>query len=290
MAKEGSRFLHILIITILVILMLVTAYPYIYILSMSISSPDAVLNREVLLLPKGFSVESYKMVFENSQIWRSYMNTFFYTICGTLINLVLTLTCAYSVSRPDFVLQKPLMVFITLTMIFNGGMIPGFLLVTHLGIYNTIWAILFPGAVSAWNLIIARNFFTTTIPASLPESAKIDGANDFTIFLRIVLPLSGAIIAVMTLFYAVGHWNMWFKAMIYVPNQDLQPLQLFLRKVLLLNSPEMLEGVDDAFDRIAYAMQLKYAVIVVATVPILCVYPFTIKYFAKGVMLGAVKE
>ena len=288
--KEGSKILHGIIVIVLVVLMLATAYPFLYILSMSISSPDAVLNREVLLLPKGFSVESYKMVFENNQIWRSYANTVFYTVCGTIINLVLTLTCAYSVSRPAFVLQKPLMIFIILTMIFSGGMIPGFLLITNLGLYNTVWAILLPGAVSAWNLIITRNFFSTTIPASLPESAKIDGANDFTIFLRIVLPLSGAIIAVMTLFYAVGHWNMWFKAMIYVPNQNLQPLQLFLRKVLLLNSPEMLAGVDDAFDRIAYAMQLKYAVIIVATLPILCVYPFMIKYFAKGVMVGAVKE
>lgn len=288
--REGSRFLHGVIVAVLLGLMAVTLYPIIYVVSMSISSPDAVLGRQVFLYPIGFSLESYKMVFENADIWRSYGNTIFYTVAGTAINLALTLSCAYAASRPDFVLRKPLMVFITITMMFNGGLIPSFLLVSQLRLYNTIWAILLPGAVSAWNLIIARNFFITTIPTALVESAKIDGAGEMTVFARIVLPLSGAIIAVMTLFYAVGHWNMWFKAMLYVSDLRLHPLQLFLRKILLLDSPEMLAGVEDAFERVAYATQLKYAVIVVTTLPILCVYPFMIKYFTKGVMLGAVKE
>jgi putative aldouronate transport system permease protein len=287
---DGSRFLHGIIVALLILLLFVTLYPVVYIISMSISNVNAVLRREVILFPKGFSVKSYGLVFENPQVWRSYLNTVIYTVAGTCINLLLTLTCAYAVSQQKFFLRKGLMVFITLTMMFSGGMIPGFLLVTHLGIYNTRWAILLPGAVSAWNLIIARNFFMTTIPDELIESAKIDGANDISIFARIVLPLSGAIIAVMTLFYAVGHWNMWFKAMIYVPNINLQPLQLYLRNVLLLNSPEAMAGLDDAMERIAYAMQLKYAVIVVATLPVMCLYPFVAKHFAKGVMVGAIKE
>ncbi|MDR2618982.1 MAG: carbohydrate ABC transporter permease [Treponema sp.] len=287
---DGSLVLHSIIIFVLILLLVVTIYPMVYIISMSVSSVDAVLNREVLLFPKGFSLKSYGLVFENPQVWRSYLNTIFYTSFGTVINLVLTLTCAYSVAQQRFFLRKPLMVFITLTMMFSGGMIPNFILITKLGLYNTRWAILLPGAVSAWNLIIARNFFMTTIPDELIESAKIDGANDIWIFMRIVMPLSGAILAVMTLFYAVGHWNMWFKAMIYVPNELLQPLQLYLRSVLLLNTPEALAGMEDAFERVAYAMQLKFAVIVVATLPVMCLYPFVSKHFVKGIMVGAIKE
>ncbi|MDR0670432.1 MAG: carbohydrate ABC transporter permease [Treponema sp.] len=290
MKFDGSPFLHGVIVFILILLLFATLYPVIYIVSMSVSDVDAVLNREVLLLPKGFSLKSYSLVFENPQVWRSYMNTIFYTVFGTFINLALTLSCAYSVAQQRFFLRRGLMVFITLTMMFSGGMIPGFLLVTRLGIYNTRWAILLPGAVSAWNLIIARNFFMTTIPDELIESARIDGANDIGIFLKIVMPLSGAILAVMTLFYAVGHWNMWFKAMIYVPNEALQPLQLYLRNVLLLNSPEAMAGLDDIMERVAYAMQLKFAVIVIATLPVMCLYPFVAKHFVKGVMVGAVKE
>jgi putative aldouronate transport system permease protein len=287
---EGSPALHFLIAAILTALLLVTLYPVVYIFSMSISSPGAVLRREILLFPKGFSLESYRLVFENRQIWRSYMNSVFYTAFGTFINLILTLSAAYSVSQRSFVLRRGLMVFITLTMMFSGGMIPNFILVTRLGIYNTRWAILLPGAVSAWNLIIVRNFFMTTIPEELLDSAKIDGSNEIYTFLRIVLPLSGAIIAVMTLFYAVGHWNMWFKALIYVPNEKLQPLQLYLRKVLLLNSPEALAGMEDALERVAYALQLKYAAIIVTTLPVMCLYPLVSKHFVKGVMVGAIKE
>ncbi|MDR0731605.1 MAG: carbohydrate ABC transporter permease [Treponema sp.] len=290
MKFDGSSFLHGVIVFILILLLFAALYPVIYIVSMSVSDVEAVLNREVLLLPKGFSLKSYSLVFENPQVWRSYMNTIFYTVFGTFINLALTLSCAYSLAQQRFFLRRGLMVFITLTMMFSGGMIPGFLLVTRLGIYNTRWAILLPGAVSAWNLIIARNFFMTTIPDELAESARIDGANDIVIFLKIVMPLSGAILAVMTLFYAVGHWNMWFKALIYVPNEALQPLQLYLRNVLLLNSPEAMAGLDDIMERVAYAMQLKFAVIVVATLPIMCLYPFVAKHFVKGVMAGAIKE
>jgi putative aldouronate transport system permease protein len=286
---DGSALLHGVIVAALVLLLFAALYPVIYIVSMSVSDVDAVLNREVLLLPKGFSLKSYSLVFENPRVWTSYMNTVFYTVFGTFINVALTLSCAYSVAQQRFFLRRGIMVFITLTMMFSGGMIPGFLLVTRLGIYNTRWAILLPGAVSAWNLIIARNFFMTTIPDELVESARMDGANDIGIFLKIVMPLSGAILAVMTLFYAVGHWNMWFKAMIYVPNEALQPLQLYLRNVLLLNSPEAMAGLDDIMERVAYAMQLKFAVIVVATLPVMCLYPFVAKHFVKGVMVGAIK-
>ena len=282
--------MHGVIVLILALVIVVTLYPILFVFSMSISSADAVMHQQIVLWPVGFSLASYGMVFENTQIWTSYGNTIFYTVVGTLINLSLTLTCAYSLSRRSFVLRKPLMILITLTMMINGGMIPNFLLITKLGLYNTRWAILLPGAVSAWNLIIARNFFMTTIPDEIRESAYMDGADEFKFFLRFVLPLSGAIIAVMTLFYAVGHWNMWFKALIYVSDARLHPLQLFLRKVLLLNSPDMLEGLDDAFERVAYAMQLKYAVIIVATLPVMLLYPFFSKHFAKGVMVGSINE
>ncbi|MGI6538129.1 MAG: carbohydrate ABC transporter permease [Caldicoprobacterales bacterium] len=273
----------------LIIIAMLTLYPFIYIISMSISDADAVLAQEVWLLPKGFSLGSYNLVFENSEIWVSYGNTIWYTVVGTTINVVLTLMGAYALSRKEFFARNGIMIYIAITMFFNGGLIPTFLLVNNLGLYNSRWAMVLPGAVSAWNLIIARTFFQTSIPDSLPESAKLDGCSDISIFLKIVLPLSTPIIAVLIVFYAVGHWNAWFSALLYLGDSTLHPLQLFLRKILLMNSPDLLEGMEDAFERVAYAIQLKYASIVVATLPIICVYPFVQKYFVKGVMLGAIK-
>ena len=279
-----------LIELLLIVGTLVTLYPFIYIISMSISEPNAVLAQEVWLLPKGFSLGSYNMVFENKEIWTSYGNTIWYTVVGTIINVVFTLMGAYALSRREFFARNSIMLYVTITMFFSGGLIPTFLLVNNLGLYNSRWAMILPGAINTWNLIVARTYFQSSIPDSLPESAKLDGSTDIGIFLRIVLPLSTPIIAVLIVFYAVGHWNAWFNASLYLGDSTLHPLQLFLRKILLMNSPDLLEGMEDAFERVAYAIQLKYASIVVATLPIVCIYPFVQKYFVTGVMLGAIKE
>ncbi len=275
---------------LLIIGTLVTLYPFVYIISMSISEPNAVLAQEVWLMPKGFSLGSYNMVFENKEIWTSYGNTIWYTVVGTTINVVFTLMGAYALSRREFFARNSIMVYITITMFFSGGLIPTFLLVNNLGLYNSRWAMILPGAINTWNLIVARTYFQSSIPDSMPESAKLDGSTDIGIFLKIVLPLSTPIIAVLIVFYAVGHWNAWFNASLYLGDSSLHPLQLFLRKILLMNSPDLLEGMEDAFERVAYAIQLKYASIVVATLPIVCIYPFVQKYFVTGVMLGAIKE
>lgn len=288
--RSGSGIWDISIELFLILASIFTLYPFIYIISMSVSQPNAVLAQEVWLLPKGFSLGSYHMVFENKEIWTSYENTIWYTLVGTTINVAFTLMGAYALSRKEFFARNAIMIYVAITMFFSGGLIPTFLLVNDLGLYNSRWAMVIPGAISAWNLIIARTYFQTSISDSLPESAKLDGATDLGIFLRIVLPLSAPIIAVLTVFYAVGHWNSWFSAMLYLGNSNLHPLQLFLRKILLMNSPDLLQGMEDAFERVAYAIQLKYASIVVATLPIICIYPFVQKYFVKGVMLGAIKE
>lgn len=286
----GGKLFDALNVFVLSLLSIMTLYPFIYIISMSISDPRSVLAQEIWLLPKGFSLGSYKMVFENNAIWQAYANTIWNTGIGTSINVIFTLMGAYALSRKEFFARRAIMVYIAVTMFFSGGLIPTFLLVNNIGLYNTRWAMVIPGAVNAWNLIIARTYFQSSVPDSLPESAKMDGCSDIGILFRIVLPLSLPIIAVLTIFYAVGHWNAWFNALIYLSDGRLHPLQLFLRKILLMNSPDLLQGMEDAFDRVAYALQLKYASIMVATLPILCIYPFVQKYFVKGVMLGAIKE
>jgi len=269
--------------------MFVTLYPFLYTFSMSISDPMRAIAKQVWLFPKGFSLATYKLAFENQQIYTAYMNTIIYTVSGTSLNLVLTLMGAYALSRKQFFIRDPLMFFIAFTMFFSGGMIPSFLLVTQLGIYNTRWAMILPSAVNAYNLIIARTFFST-ISDSLEESAKLDGANDIHIMLRIFIPLSKAIAAVMVLFYAVGHWNSYFNALLYLPSSKLIPLQLFLFRVVVKNETAMMMmGIGDAFERSIATMLLKYAVIIVTILPIICVYPFAQKYFMRGVMIGAIK-
>jgi putative aldouronate transport system permease protein len=271
------------------IVMIITLYPFLFVFSMSISDPKYVLDQSVWLFPKGFSVESYKRVFENPDIWTSYYNTIFYTVIGTAFNVMLTIFGAYPLSRKNFFARKQLMIFIVFTMFFSGGLIPLFILIKDLGLYNTRWALIIPGVISAFLLIVSRTFFQS-IPESLDESAKMDGANDITILFKIIMPLSKPIIAVLALFYAVGHWNSYFPAMIYLPDAKLQPLQLYLVKILIQNQDKLSEGLTDELDRALFTLQLKYSIIIVAVLPILLVYPFLQKYFAKGVMLGSLKE
>ena len=278
----------VLIKVVLLLLTLATLYPFIYVVSMSVSASIYVVQQSVWLLPKGFTLESYKLVFQNSVIWQSYYNTVWYTVVGTAINVFMTVIVAFPLSRKAFFLRNPLTLFIAFTMFFSGGMIPVFMVVNHLGLYDTRWAMILPGAVNAWNIIIARTYFES-IPESLDESARMDGANDIMILFRIMLPLSLPILAVLTLFYAVGHWNSFFNALIYLPSVELQTLQIYLRKILILLSQELAGSADTGLDRSVAVEQLKYAAIIVTILPILFAYPFLQKYFVKGLMIGSIK-
>lgn len=272
----------------MLLVIVVCLYPLVYVLSMSISDPLAAARREVWLLPKGFSVSSYQIIFENQQVWRSYYNTIYYTVFGTIINVVMTIILAYPLSRRNFFLRNPISIMVTFTMFFGGGLVPSFILINQLGLYNTRWAILIPSAISAYNMIIAKTFFQS-IPESLVESAKLDGASDLRILFSIVFPLSMPIISVLVLYYAVGHWNSYFPALLYLNDADLQPLQLYLRRILIENTGELSGDMAISVDKSLAAMQLKYSIIIVSTLPILCIYPFLQKYFVKGVMIGAIK-
>jgi len=274
----------------LVLLCVGTVYPFLYVLFASLSDPSKLIRmRGLILFPQGFSLEAYRLVFANPMITVGYANTLFYVAVGTAINLLMTSFGAYALSRRTLMLKNPIMMMIVFTMFFSGGLIPNYLLVSELGMLNTRWALIIPGAISTYNLIIMRTSFHG-IPASLEESAKIDGANDFTILFRIILPLSMPIVSVMILFYGVSHWNAWFNALIYLRDRDLYPLQLVLREILITNSTDaMTTGASD-MNKALVAETIKYAAIIVATVPVLFLYPFLQKYFVKGVMIGAVKE
>lgn len=289
--SAGERLFYMAIILILTITCVIILYPLIHVVSVSISNPYAVMANEVKLLPKGFTLEGYRRVYANSDIWRSYRNTIMYTVVGTFINLVLTTAGAYPLSRNDFYGKKLWTFYFTVTMFFSGGIIPTYLLVQKLGLVDTFWVMVILGAVNTWNMIIMRTFFQNNIPVSLQEAAIIDGANDLLILVKIVVPLSTPIMAVMTLFYGVAHWNAFFNALIYLNDRSRYPLQLILREILVQNTlnAQMAEGLGSAAEQEFIGESIRYATIIVATVPILMVYPFLQKYFVKGIMVGAIK-
>ncbi|MEJ7901998.1 MAG: carbohydrate ABC transporter permease, partial [Thermomicrobiales bacterium] len=251
----------------------------------------AVISREVWLWPVGFSLDAYKLVFEDPNVWRAYYNTLWYTVVGTLVNVTMTVLAAYPLSRRAFIGRKPIMTMIVITMFFSGGLIPTFILIQQLGLYDSRWVMVFPSAVSAFLIIIARTFFQS-IPDAYIEAAKLDGANDIMILWKIVLPLSKPILAVLSLFYAVGHWNAFFTPLVYLPSPELQPMSIFLSRVLIQDDQSMLGsgGIVDTYARSMLAIQMPYALIIVVIVPIVLVYPFLQKHFAKGVMLGGLKD
>ncbi len=271
-------------------IVLLVLIPLIFVVAASFSDPDLVLKGKVLLLPKGFTTKAYTMVFENEDIWRGFRNSCLYTAAGTLISVVLTILAAYPLSRKELPGRNLFMMLILFTMYFSGGMIPTYLLVKDLGMYNTVWALLIPAAISTYNLIVAKTFFENSIPGELYESAKLDGCGNIAMLPRIVLPLSKAILAVLVLYYAVGIWNAYFDALIYVRDTSLHPLQIVLRNILLLGQTEQM-GTNDVgmADKIKMAEAVKYSAIVLSSIPMLLIYPFVQKYFVKGVMIGAVK-
>jgi putative aldouronate transport system permease protein len=285
---------------LMVIVLIVMIYPLYFTVIASISEPKDVVTGQVMLLPSGFTLDAYKNVFRNADIWIGYRNTIFYTLFGTLLNLVLTLPTAYVLSKKRLHGRSFFSWFFLFTMFFGGGLIPFYLIIKDLGLLNTPYTLVILGGLSVYNMIVARVFFQTTIPEELYEAARMDGCSDFGQFFRIALPLSAPIIAVMALFYGVGRWNDFFTAMIFISNSDLYPLQLVLQNILIgsqtaLASLSLSKGsVEDsqlvALTRQAYlAEAMKYALVFIASAPLLIAYPFVQKYFVKGVMIGSLK-
>lgn len=272
-----------------VVLLLISAimlYPAIYVIAASFSEETAILRGDVFLYPVRAHLKAYQKVFVYPMLWKSYSNTLLFTVLGTAINLILTVFGAWALSQKKMVGRRFFTLMCTFTMFFGGGMIPTFLVVKGLGLLNTIWGILLPGAVSTYNMILMRTFFRQ-IPESLVEAAELDGCKDFGVLFRIVLPLSLASLMTIGMFYAVGHWNSYFPAVMYLTtNKELNPLQIILRQVVLLN--EIVENASSTENVMAEG--IKYATIVVAMLPMLCIYPFVQRYFVKGVMIGSVKE
>ncbi|NLG37169.1 MAG: carbohydrate ABC transporter permease [Clostridiales bacterium] len=291
--STSDRIYYTIVYTLIFFLTVIVIYPLIFVLSSSFSSGQAVTNGRVVLFPVEPSVMSYQKVFEYRVVWTGYRNTLMYTVAGTLWNIAMTVCAAYALSRPTLPGRGWLTFLFAFTTLFSGGLIPSFLLIRDLNMYNTPWALIVPGAISVYNMVITRTFFQNTIPHELNEAAVVDGCSDFRFFFAILLPLSKAVLAVITLYYAVGHWNSYFPAMLYLNSRSLWPLQLFLREILIQNqfSTEMLSTMTDEEILRLQGMSdlLKFAFIVVATVPILFVYPFIQKYFTKGVMIGSLK-
>jgi putative aldouronate transport system permease protein len=287
----GDRIFLLAIYVFLTLVMLAVLYPLVYIVSSSFSSPRAVVSGQVWLFPVEFSLRAYKSIFRSSQLMTGYYNTVVYTVFGTLINLAFTILMAYPLSVRQFYGRHLFMTLLMITMFFSGGLIPTYLLVKELNMLDTRWAMWLPGALSVFQVIVARTFFQSSIPQELAEAAQMDGCRDTRYLVSVVLPLSKPIIAVMTLMYAVGHWNAYFDALIYLRSEKLFPLQYVLRNLLILNAadPEMLANTAAKIRDQGFEQALKYALIVVASVPVLIMYPFVQKHFVKGVMIGSLK-
>ena len=275
------------------VILLAVAYPLYFMAIASFSDPHLVNNGKLWLIPRGITFEGYRRIFGDSRIWTAYLNTTIYTLGGVSVNLLVTIPAAYALSRRDLWGRNLVMALFTFTLLFGGGLIPTYLIIRSLGILNTRWVMIIPNAVAVWNLIIARTFFQTTIPPDLLDASRMDGATNIRFFMSVVIPISPAIIAVLALFYGVGHWNAFFEALIYLKDPELYPLQLVLRSILIMNesAAEMMEAADP--DTVAEQQRIieviKYGLIMVASVPVLLLYPFLQKYFIKGVMIGALK-
>lgn len=287
----GDKWFDSINYALLAVVTVIVLYPLLFVLSASVSNPAAVLNGEMWLWPKDLALTGYKKVLENRDILTSYGNTLLYTVTGTAINVVMTVMAAYPLSRRDLRGRHWMTALMVFTMFFSGGLIPTYMLVKQLGMVNRFWALIIPNAVSVWNIIIMRTFFQSGIPNEIQEAAAIDGCSDFKTLWKIVLPLSMPILAVMVLFYSVGHWNAYFSAIIYLTDRELYPLQLILREILVQGQMEEMVNIGDSShaQSIMDAEAIKYAVVVVANLPILLLYPFLQKYFVKGVMIGAIK-
>lgn len=289
--SKGDRAFQVAIYVVGAMIALITLYPLIYALSASLSQPVHIISGEVVLWPVEPTLDSYTRVFASGDILNGYKNTIIYSVTGTLLNLLLTIACAYPLSLPDLKGKNAITFMITFTMFFSGGMIPSFINVKNLGLMNSMWAVILPGLINVTNMLIMRNYFISSIPGELREAASIDGCSPFRTMVSIILPLSKSILVVVTLYYFVAHWNSYFDAMMYIRDASKHPLQVLLRQILLLSQMgDMAEqaGVSDVNTVLIYA-SLKYAIIVVSAVPLLIIYPLIQRFFQKGVMMGSIK-
>lgn len=286
---RGDRLFSLALILICALIFVVVVYPLYFVVIASVSSPTAISNGQVIFWPKSASLDGYKLVFSYDKLWTGYRNTIFYTAVGTLFNLAVTLPAAYAASRKEFMPRRVIMFLFAFTMYFGGGLIPTFLLIRSIGLYDTPWVFIIPFALNVYNFIITRTFFETSLSEAMHEAAVLDGCSEFRYFIKVVLPLSKAIITVVMLYYAVGHWNDYFSGLVYVRNKELVPLQLVLREILLIADSSQLTATSGYSNAMMYVESMRYGVILVSTLPLLIVYPFIQKYFEKGVMLGAVK-
>lgn len=289
--SRGDAVFTIVNYTLLTLIMIIVLYPLVYVLSASFSTPYAVTSGQVWLYPVDFSLVGYETVFRNDSIVSGYINSIIITVAGTLVSLVVTVMAAYPLSVRDFKGRNLFMGLFTFTMMFSGGLIPMFLWIQKLHLYDTYWALILPGAVGVYNMIIARTFFQTSIPYDLYESASLDGCSDVRYLLSIVIPLAKPILAVLVMYYGVGYWNQYFNAMIYLADANKMPLQVVLRNIILQNQidPSTMVDVDQMLQKQGLSELLKYSLIVVSSVPMLILYPFIQKHFVKGVMIGALK-
>lgn len=286
--KIKMRTSDVIILIVCFIILIVTIYPLYYVLIASFSNPAHVLRGEVVLFPRGFSSEGYLRVFQDGRIMRGLINTAIYSVLGTVVNMLVTLPAAYVLSRREFKLRKIINMYFIFTMFFNGGIIATYIVLRNVGLVNTRFIFIVGFCFSVYNMIIARTFFESSIPEQLREAARLDGCGHFKYFVSIVLPLSKAIIAVIALYYFVWHWNDFFTGLVYTSKEELLPMQNVLRTIILANQTSLSGSVS--FTQLALQEQIKYASIVVATIPLVVMYPFLQKYFDKGVMIGAVKE
>jgi putative aldouronate transport system permease protein len=275
---------------IMILVCVSIAYPLWFVLVASFTDPNVVNQGRILIYPVKLFLGGYERIFRYPPLWKGYLNTLIYTVAGSVVSIAVTVPAAYALSRRDMKGRRIIMFLFTFTMFFSGGIIPLYLIIQKIRIYNTIWAIVLPGAVSVYNLIVCRSFFDTSIPLELLEASRLDGCTDFGFFFRIALPLSSTIIAVMVLFYATGIWNSFMNALMFMASQDKMPLQVIMRNLILINQATMITAdASEMIMRQKLAEQLKYAVIVVSALPLLLTYPFLQKYFVRGVMIGAVK-
>ncbi|MCE5170881.1 carbohydrate ABC transporter permease [Paenibacillus profundus] len=287
----GDRIFDVVNYILLSFITIIVLYPLLFVMSASISNPETVLRGEMWLIPREINFDAYHTIFQNKDILSGYGNTILYTAVGTAINLVMTICAAYPLARKDFFGRGLITGMIVFTMFFSGGLIPTYLLIKNLHMLDSLWVMVIPNAVAVWNIIIMRTFFQQSIPGEIQEAAMIDGCSHMQTLLRIVLPLSMPIIAVMVLFYAVGHWNSYFNALIYLTSKDKFPLQLILREILIQSdSGDMVKLTSESAIKMKMSVEgLKYAVLVVANLPMLILYPFLQRYFVKGIMIGALK-
>ena len=285
-------------VMILIILTLICFYPLYFTVIASFSDFSAVATGQVGIWPVGFQTTAYQAMFQNQDIWRGYLNTIIYTVFGTMLNLILTIPTAYVMSKKDLFGHRILTWYFLITMYFSGGMVPTYLLYRNLGLLNNPLIMIVTGGISIYNMIVTRSYFSNSIPDSLYEAGRIDGSSEFGLFFRIALPLSGPILAVIGLYYAVGHWNSYWNAMMYLSNQKYYPLALVLRNILIMNqnaiSEDMMAALDpqiisDLSRRAQMAVVMKYALVIISSAPMLIAYPFVQKYFVKGMMIGSVK-